>query len=138
MVFCHGLSEFNAPLTSALQNAAMDLIRCLEPGGSFIFSWSSNLRGGKRKRQWTEHNLHDVEQFLESLTLKVEATCFLDRRILLRLFGQRAFNPIITRLSSFVSRVLGSPGLIVCIARQPVPLSLKSNVLKDANRSREG
>ena len=118
MVFCHGFSLFNSELSEELRASAADLVTSLETGGLFVFSYSSNLRGGKRARNWREHKIQDVRWFLSSLGLHVEAVYFIDRRLILRFLGKLSFNLAVSRLLATFSRVTGVPGLLVVIGRR--------------------
>lgn len=119
MIFCQGLSIFNIHPEPSASYLARDMIRCLKPGGTFVFAWSSNLRGGKRKRNWHEHRLSDVVGFFGGLEL--DHVYFLERRFVLRVLGRHAFSGFLSRLAGLGAWVTGFPVLMVCLWRKPSP-----------------
>lgn len=120
LIFCQGLSLYSTDNLEAKRPLGKELLRCCKDGALFVFAWSTNLSGGKRKKgDWQEHKWQSVVTYFEGLNCEIVAWFVIDRKILLKILGRLVFNGFFSKLLiPIVCRLTSLPGHLVCIAKK--------------------
>lgn len=118
MVFCRGFTLLDRDDILECVAIGEEQFRCLAKDGLFVFAWSTNLRGGERKRGWHEHTKHTIMSYLSKLNGKVVKVSYVDRKFFLRFLGRMAFHPLVGFFVSWAARITGFPCDMVVVLRK--------------------
>jgi SAM-dependent methyltransferase len=119
-VFARGLSLYNSPNFSTCRDTTIVLLHYLKENGVMIFDYHTNLSSTKGTKSWIYHSLADAKQHFSAFP---GAEVYFTLRFETLVLGRWAFCPLLTRLSSWLSRTLGIPGELVAF----VPVSVSAS-----------
>ncbi len=113
-VFARGLSLYNQDLEHT-HDVTRALLSYLKPGGTMIFATGTNLGVGTKSDSWFDHSLTEARYYFSAYP---GAQVYFSLRIETRVFRSLAFCFPLTLLLSFVSRVTGLGGDLICFLPQ--------------------
>lgn len=113
-VFVRSCSLYNTDCFPSQKDVSLNLLRHVKKNGVFIFAYNSNF-SARPSPTWRYHSLTDVKRHFSDYP---DAQIFFLNKIMMVLVGRYSLSPLATRLSAFLSRVLGLGGDIVCVLRK--------------------
>jgi SAM-dependent methyltransferase len=119
LVFCRGLSTFLTDLQLQTPHEQMDALRrVLKPTGLLIFQGASDLSG--RYTTIQNHKIDEVRRFFAEGISEPTIYFLFAPAIVFRVLRGWAFSSVATRLCSWLTKVTGRSGYIVCCGRKSV------------------
>jgi hypothetical protein len=118
-IFVRSCSLYNTNSFPFQTEVTSSLLRHLSSTGTFIFAYNSNF-SSKSSPTWRYHSLEDAKQHFTSYP---GAQIFFLNKITTILLRKYSFSPFLTRINMLLSRASRAGGDLVCILKEPRPVS---------------
>lgn len=116
VIFCSGLSLFNVSDLRTCAPFAEKLLGHLKSGGLFIYVESSNLSGVYTTV--ANHSLQQVYDFFSGLRSLSDVKVYAVNVQFFLIFGSKAFNSLVSRLTSLLLKIHRRSCRIICISKK--------------------
>ena len=114
-VFIRSCSFYNTDDFSLKNHITDYLLSFVRDGGIFIFLYNTNLGLFKKSTSWRFHTLCDAEKHF---SLYPNTRIFLVNKVDTILMKKYTFNPILTKLNTYISNAFGLGCELVCVYRK--------------------
>ena len=114
-VFTRSCSLYNNDNFALRHEFTDELLRYVKKGGTFIFSYNTNLTPSRTSGLWRKHTLQDVKKHFSNYS---NVEIFFVTKVDALLMREYTYNSWSTKLNMFLSNIFKLGGCFVCILRK--------------------